>query len=106
MEGGTWVNTAEILMANGERTPAFAPTSPRAVKQLWVVVSKPQALIDQDNKDANDLKMKRAQGLQHLDVVSAFRHQFAAYYYMLTQYRGRVVSTADGADDTAYFEFG
>jgi LPXTG-motif cell wall-anchored protein len=39
-------------------------------------------------------------------VVSAWRRQFAAYYYMLTQYRGRVVNTVDGVDDNAYYEFG
>jgi hypothetical protein len=104
-DSAAWLKSADILTANGERAPNFAQ-APHALKQLWVVVSKPQALIEQDPKDDNDKLMKRAQGLQHLDVVSAWRHQFAAYYYMLTQYRGRVVNTMDGVDDNAYFEFG
>jgi hypothetical protein len=104
-DSSAWIQVNDILTANGDRAPAFE-TAPHAIKQLWVVVSKPQAFIEQDPKDNNDLLMKRAQGLQHLDVVGSWRHQFAAYYYMLTQYRGRVVNTTDGSDDNAYFEFG
>jgi hypothetical protein len=104
-DGGAWLKTADILTANGDRMPAYG-TAPKFIKQLWVVVSKPTMYVEQDMKDANDLMMKRAQQLQNLDVVSAWRHQFAAYFYMLTGYRGRVVNTVDGADDNAYFEFG
>ena len=50
--------------------------------------------------------VKQAEALQHLDAVVNWRHQYAAYFYMLTQYRGRVITTFDGADDNAYFEFG
>jgi hypothetical protein len=104
-DAAAWINTADIFTANGERNPPYA-SAPHALKQLWVVVSKPTALIEQDMKDNDDLQMKRAQGVQHLQVVSAARRQFAAYYYMLTQYRGRVVNTVDGVDDNAYYEFG
>jgi hypothetical protein len=104
-DGSAWLKTADILTANGERAPAYGAAS-KVIKQLWVVVSKPTTFVDQDNKDANDLAMRHAQQLQNLDVVSAWRRQFAAYYYMLTGYRGRVVNTADGVDDNAYFEFG
>jgi hypothetical protein len=95
----------QIIMANGDRDPAFA-AAPHALKQLWIVVSKPQALIEQDAKDDTDKLVKRVTGLQHLDVVANWRHQFAAYFYMLTQYRGRVINTFDGVDDNAYWEFG
>jgi len=105
-EGGTWVNTADIIMASGgDRDPAYGAANPY-IKQLWIVVSKPAMYTEQDPKDPNDLQIKRANGLQHLDVVGAWRHQFAAYFYMLTGYRGRVINTFDGADDNAYFEFG
>jgi hypothetical protein len=96
----------DILGANGgERSPAFKD-APHAIKQLWVVVSMPPAFIERDAKDDNDKVMKQAKALQHLDAVVNWRHQFAAYYYMLTGYRGRVIDTFDGVDDNAYFEFG
>jgi hypothetical protein len=66
----------------------------------------PTAFIEKDAKDDADKQMKNAKALQHLDAVVNWRHQFAAYYYMLTQYRGRVITTFDGVDDNAYFEFG
>jgi hypothetical protein len=102
----TSLKTADIIAATGgPRNPAF-DAAPHYVRQLWVVVSKPQAINEQDPKDDTELMQKRAQGLQNLDVVANWRHQFAAYYYMLTQYRGRVVNTVDGVDDNAYWEFG
>jgi hypothetical protein len=113
-DGSAWLKTADILTANGERMPAFG-AAPKFIKQLWVVVSKPTLYVEQDTKalasdptmkDQNDLMMRRAQQLQNLDVVTAWRRQFSAYYYMLTGYRGRVVNTVDGVDDNAYFEFG
>jgi hypothetical protein len=96
----------DILAINGgPRVPAFE-AAPHAIKQLWVVVSMPTAFIEKDAKDDADKQMKNAKALQHLDAVVNWRHQFAAYYYMLTQYRGRVITTFDGVDDNAYFEFG
>jgi hypothetical protein len=95
-----------ILEANGgPRFPAFE-AAPHAIKQLWVVVSMPPAFIEKDAKDDADKEMKQAKALQHLDAVVNWRHQFAAYYYMLTQYRGKVITTFDGVDDNPYFEFG
>jgi hypothetical protein len=102
----TTVKVPDIIAASGgAREPAF-DQAPHFVRQLWVVVSKPQAINELDPKDDTELKQKRAQGLQNLDVVANWRRQFSAYYYMLTQYRGRVVNTIDGFDDNAYWEFG
>lgn len=100
------IKTSDILLANGgPRSPAFQD-APHAIKQLWVVVTKPQALIEKDAKDDAEKQLKVAESLQHLEAVVNWRHQFAAYFYMLTQYRGRVITTYDGFDDNAYFEFG
>jgi hypothetical protein len=96
----------DILGANGgERVPAFAD-APHVIKQLWVVVTKPPVLVGKDAKDDQEKTLKQAEALQHLDAVVNWRHQFAAYFYMLTGYRGRVITTFDGVDDNAYFEFG
>jgi hypothetical protein len=108
----TSIPTASVITASGgPRDPAFE-AAPHALKQLWVVVSAPQAVNEAPpatppaTPDPYDALKKRVLGLQHLDVVANWRHQFAAYYYMLTQYRGRVVNTVDGVDDNAYWEFG
>jgi hypothetical protein len=108
----TAIPTASIITASGgPRDPAFE-AAPHSHKQLWVVVSAPQGVTEAPpstppaTPDPYDALKKRVLGLQHLDVVANWRHQFAAYYYMLTQYRGRVVNTVDGVDDNAYWEFG
>jgi hypothetical protein len=96
----------DILQANGGlRAPAFKD-APHAIRQLWIVVSKPQAAIEAGATNEQDKLVKVTNALQHLDAVVNWRHQFAAYFYMLTQYRGRVINTWDGVDDNAYFEFG
>jgi hypothetical protein len=100
------LSVMEILTTNGgPRVPAFE-AAPHAIKQLWVVVSMPTNFIEMDAKDDAAKQLKEAHALQHLDAVVNWRHQFPAYYYMLTQYRGRVITTYDGVDDNAYFEFG
>jgi Thrombospondin type 3 repeat len=98
---------SDIVGWNGARTPAF-DQAPHALKQLWVVVTKPQALIDATAKpdDMADLAAKRADAAKHLVWVTMYRRAFSPYYYMLTGYRGRVITTFDGVDDNAYWEFG
>jgi hypothetical protein len=96
------IAVSEIIKASGTR-----PATPHFVKQLWVVVSKPVEWTTADSgEDMNDKYLKIAIGLQHLNVMGAIRRQFEAYYYMLTQYRGRVISTVDSVDDNSYYEFG
>src|SRR5207249_11503215 len=53
----TSIKFADIIAANktmenpsGDRNPAYG-TAPHYIKQLWIVVSKPQAYIEQDAKD-------------------------------------------------------
>jgi hypothetical protein len=100
------LSVMDVLVANGgERVPAFKD-APHAIKQLWVVVSMPNAFIEKDAKDDADRQLKQAKALQHLDAVVNWRHQFPAYYQMLTQYRGRVTTSFDGVEDNPYFEFG
>jgi hypothetical protein len=101
------LNFADVLAANGSRTPAFAD-APHVLKQLWVVVTKPQELIDATATpgDAKDLAAKQADAPKHIDWVTMWRRVFPAYYYMMTNYRGRVITTFDGVEDNAYWEFG
>ena len=83
--------TATIEKTNGARNPAFAAAS-HSITQLWVIVTKPGADAD------NDKQITRLTG---------FRSQWPAYYYMLTGYRGRIVTTIDAStDDFAGWEFG
>lgn len=110
------LKTNDILAANGgPRVPGFADAK-HHIKQLWIVVTKPQALIDAsaaaaaamktEEKDmmAEDKKV-RDDHAKALDNVTVWRRQFAAYFYMLTNYKGRIVNTFDGVDDNAYWEF-
>jgi hypothetical protein len=100
------LKTFDILGASGgERSPGFA-AAPHAIKQLWVVVSKPVAEIEMGAATEDEKLLKQATALQHLDVAINWRHEFANYFYMLTGYRGRVITTYDGLDDNPYFEFG
>jgi hypothetical protein len=97
----------DVLNWNGERNPPFEQAK-HFLRQLWVVVTKPQPLIDATAKpgDAMDLAAKQADAAKHLNWVKIWRRTFAPYFYMLTGYKGRVVTTYDGVDDNAYFEFG
>jgi hypothetical protein len=99
---------SNVVAWNGARSPAFDKAS-HVLKQLWVVVTKPAALIDRTavpGDPMNDAKAREAAADKELDSVTVWRRVFPAYYYMLTSYRGRLVTTFDGAEDDAYWEFG
>jgi hypothetical protein len=98
----------DVLTWNGgERTPNAA-SAPHFIKQLWIVVTKPLNLIDAAAMpDPKSMMDTRLAALRHIDNVGIYRHYFPAYFYMLTQYKGKIVNTFDGAaDDNAYWEFG
>lgn len=80
-----------LLPVHGSRDPDFT-VAPHFHKQLWVVVTKP-------NDPENTAK--------HIQRMVRWRRAWNAYYYLLTSYRGRMITTADGAeDDSPYWEFG
>jgi hypothetical protein len=120
------ISMSEILQANGgEREPAVG-TAPQHVRQLWILVTKPTFLRDQIATEAYDAAVKAAPGNppdmqktiddskatqtkeQETEITNLqkFRRAYSQYFYMLAQYRGRVVTTFEGSvDDLAYWEF-
>jgi hypothetical protein len=123
-----FVNVADIINANGgERDPGVA-TAPQAIRQLWILVTKPDFLRDQIATDAYATAMKAAPAGMPPDMQKTIDDSKAAqakeqdteiaalqkfrrawwnpYFYMLTGYQGRVISTFEGnVDDLAYWEF-
>ncbi len=80
-----------ILGFHGVRDPEFEQAK-HFHKQLWVVVTKP-----------NDPENTR----QQIQYMLRWRRAWNAYYYMLTSYRGRMITTALATeDDSPYWEFG
>lgn len=107
------LKSMDILTANGGPRPAAAK---RVIKQLWIVATKSaeqieaSAMLAADAKTEEEDKEKEAKKVRDdaakaLDNVTIWRHQFPAYFYMLTNYKGRVTTTYDGVDDNAYWEF-
>jgi hypothetical protein len=75
----------------GERDPEFSD-APHIHRMLWVVITKP-----------NDPEQTEKQ----INYMLRWRRGWNAYYYMLTSYRGRMISTVDAKqDDSPYWEFG
>jgi len=109
---------ANIVTANGgERIPSVAD-APQFIRQLWVLVTKPQFLIDQiataagmatgaSATAADDSRAAQAkEQATEIDNLQKARRAWSSYFYMLTGYTGRVVSTYEGnVDDSAYWEF-
>jgi hypothetical protein len=103
------INFGDVVTASGgERTPGFAQAN-QYIRQLWVMVAKPQALIDLTAADggakAEDQIKDQATQLTNLQRT---RRSWMQSFYALTGYRGRVYTTGDGGnvDDNAYWEFG
>ena len=77
--------------AYGGRSPDFVD-APHTHRMLWVVVTKP-----------NDPEQTEKQ----INYMMRWRRGWNAYFYMLTGYRGRMITTADTLeDDSPYWEFG
>jgi hypothetical protein len=96
-----------IAASGGERSPGY-DQAPQQIRQLWILVSKPEAVIDAAVADgAKKDEQVKDQGTQLTNLQRA-RRAFSQYFYMLTSYKGRVYTTGDGsaADDNAYWEFG
>jgi hypothetical protein len=103
----TIVTMQNVLDWNGARNPP-AESAPHTLKQLWIVVSKDPALINATAKmgDAADMTAKNTDAMNNIKWMTMWRRAFSSYFYMLTGYRGRVVTTFDNVDDNAYWEFG
>ena len=124
----SFVKIEDILTANGgERDPGVA-TAPQAIRQLWILVTKPSALRESVAADAYTAAMKAApagmppdmdktladsrtaqdkeQDTEIANLQKFRRSWWNPYFYMLAGYRGRVISTYEGnVDDLAYWEF-
>jgi hypothetical protein len=122
------VTMGDIINANfGERNPGVA-TAPQAIRQLWILVTKPDFLRDQVASDAYVAAMKAApagmppdmqktlddsktaqvkeQDTEIANLQKFRRSWWNPYFYMLAGYQGRMISTFEGnVDDLAYWEF-
>jgi hypothetical protein len=118
----------DIVTANGgERDPSFV-TAPQSIRQLWILVTKPDSVRDQVAADAYAAAVKAAPAATPPDMqktiadsktaqateqdteianLQKFRHAWwNGYFYMLAGYQGRVISTFESnVDDLAYWEF-
>jgi hypothetical protein len=123
-----FVKIEDILTANGgERDPAVT-AAPQAIKQLWILITKPSAVREAAANDAYVAAMKAApagmppdetktkddsraaqdkeQDTEIANLQKFRRSWWNPYFYMLAGYTGRVVSTFEGnVDDLAYWEF-
>jgi hypothetical protein len=115
---------ADIQTANGGPRDPAPEVAPQQIRQLWIVVTKPTIAIDMVAKDAADAAMKAtppgdaekartdsvtAQGKEQdteISNIQKIRRAWNQYFYMLTTYRGRVLTTFEGnVNDSAYWEF-
>lgn len=83
----------------GERSPRFSdPANLHAHRQLWIAIAKPQDPVS-DVAVVNE---------RHIGRLIKWRRAWSAYWYMLTSYRGRMLTSFDEkpVDDSPYWEFG
>jgi hypothetical protein len=122
------VPIATITMANGgERDPAAA-TAPQQIRQLWIVVTKPTAvknlaadeavaaalkanpMLDQAGQDkarADSITAQDKEQETELANITKIRRGWNQYFYLMSTFRGRVITTFEGnIDDLSYWEFG
>jgi hypothetical protein len=110
------VDFGTIVAANGgERSPSAAE-APHHIRQMWVLVTKPEAMIklQAENDAKGDAAMipGKEQPLWNdqkaqIDVVQKYRREWGMYFYKLTGWKGRLVTTFEGdVDDIGYWEFG
>ena len=101
------INFGDLVAASGgERSPAFND-APQQIKQLWVLVTKPEAIIDAAVVDGAKKDEQLKDQVTQLTNLQRARRAFGAYFYALTGYKGRVYTTGDATiDDNTYWEFG
>jgi thrombospondin type 3 repeat protein len=84
-----WVSIDDILACVGPRVPS-ADTAPKVTRETLMLVSRPGQDPDQTA----------------FDGIRRFRHEWNAYFYRTNDFTGRVITTRDGVDDLAWWEFG
>jgi hypothetical protein len=100
------VNFAELAGGAGERSPGFGQ-APQHIKQLWIMVTKPEAVIDAAVVDGGKKEDQLKDQATQLTNLQRYRRSFSQYFYAMTGYKGRVYTTFEGdQDDVAYWEFG
>jgi hypothetical protein len=112
------IKCSDIVAAHGgERSPGAAD-APQFIRQLWILVTKPDTIRDQvaaaagsapgasSTATTDSVKAQGSEQTTEITNLQKFRRAWGAYFYTLTQYTGRAVSTFEGnVDDTAYWEF-
>jgi hypothetical protein len=101
------INFGDVIAASGgDRSPGYAQAN-QYIRQLWVMVSKPEAVIDAAVVDGAKKEDQLKDQVTQLTNVQRARRAFGQNFYALTGYKGRVYTTGDGnIDDNAYWEFG
>ncbi len=101
------ISFADIIGVNGLRNPPYE-SARQSIRQLWVMVTKPEAVIDLvaasigGAKKEDQLKEQATQ----LANLQKYRRAYSDHFYALTGYRGKVVSSFEAeVDDNPYFEF-
>ncbi|HWA75564.1 MAG TPA: thrombospondin type 3 repeat-containing protein [Polyangiaceae bacterium] len=113
-----------VQMANGGPRDPAVETAPQQIRQLWIVVTKPTFLKDQIAMEAGTAATKAmpptdmqkaiddsnaAQAKEQdteISNVQKIRRAWNQYFYLMTTYRGRVLTTSEGnVNDNAYWEF-
>jgi hypothetical protein len=102
------IDFANIVAINGERNPPHA-TARQSIRQLWVMVTKPEAVMDLVAASSGGAKKEdqlKEQATQ-LANLQKYRRAYNQYFHALTGYRGKLISTFEGdIDDSPIFEFG
>jgi hypothetical protein len=102
------INFVDIVTANGERSPRYE-SARQSIRQLWVMVTKPEAIMDLVAASSGGAKKQDqlTEQATQLANLQKYRRAYNDYFYALTGYRGKIISSFEGdVDDSAYFEFG
>jgi hypothetical protein len=121
------IDFGRVLTANGGEREPGVERAPQYIRQLWILVTKPDSVMenvaadayqtavknaspgappDQDTVVSNSLKDQAKEQSTEIDNLQKFRRSWNEYFYMLAGYSGRVVTTFEGnVSDSAYWEF-
>lgn len=95
------VTIDDIIAAEGNRSPDFEG-APHTIRQFWIAVTLPGITPEETIKKSDKTKLDGA-----LVKLQRWRRVFNWYFYMMTHWRGRMITTFEGnVDDSPYWEFG
>ena len=90
------IDFGEIVAVNGARTPPYE-TARQHIRQLWVMVTKPEAAMDLIAGDGGAKKADQlTEQATQLANLQKHRRAFNPYFYALTGYRGRCSPRSKG----------